>query len=39
MQGKKQYSDRVITPFRLSERVPPHNLYRRLDEVLDLTFL
>src|SRR4028119_1281126 len=39
MQGKKQYSDRVITPFRLSERVPPHNLYRRLDEVLDFTFL
>lgn len=25
--------------FRLSERVPRHNLYRRLDEVLDLRFL
>jgi transposase len=39
MQGKKQFTDQVVTHFRLSERVPPHNLYRRLDELLDLRFL
>lgn len=33
MQGKKQFTDQVVTHFRLSERVPPHNLYRRLDEL------
>ena len=36
MQGKKQFTDQVVTHFRLSERVPPHNLYRRLDELLGL---
>ena len=39
MQGKKQYLDKEVTRFRLSERVPPHNLYRRLADVLDWTFL
>jgi transposase len=39
MQGKKQFTDQVVTHFRLSERVPSHNLYRRLDELLDLSFL
>lgn len=39
MQGKKQFTDQVVTHFRLSERVPPHNLYRRLDRLLDLDFL
>ena len=39
MQGKKQYLDKEVTGFRLSERVPPHNLYRRLADVLDWTFL
>ncbi|MDF7815729.1 IS1182 family transposase [Hymenobacter sp. YC55] len=39
MQGKKQFTDQVVTHFRLSERMPPHNLYRRLDELLDLAFL
>lgn len=38
-QGKKHYLERPITSFRLSERVPQHNLYRRLDELPDLTFL
>ena len=28
-----------MTRFRLSERVPRHNLYRRLAEVVDWTFL
>ena len=39
MQGKKQYLDKEVTRFRLSKRVPPHNLYRRLAEVVDWTFL
>ena len=28
-----------MTHFRLSERVPPHNLYRRLAELVDWSFL
>lgn len=39
MQGHKQFTDQVVSQFRLSERVPPHNLYRRLEQILDLTFL
>jgi len=39
MQGKKPFLDKVVTRFRLSERVPPHNLYRRLAELVDWTFL
>ncbi|GGF28520.1 transposase [Hymenobacter cavernae] len=39
MQGKKQFTDQVVTYFRLSERVSAHNFYRRLDELLDLGFL
>jgi hypothetical protein len=39
MRGQKQFTDKVVERFRLSERVPRRNLYRRLDEVLDLSFL
>jgi transposase len=39
MQGHKQFTDRVVLRFRLSERVPQQNLYRRLSEVLDWEFL
>jgi transposase len=39
MQGHKQFPDRVVLRFRLSERVPRHNLYRRLAELLDWSFL
>ena len=39
MQGKKPFLDQVVTRFRLSERVPPHNLYRRLAELVDWSFL
>jgi len=39
MQGHKPFSDRVVLRFRLSERVPHHNLYRRLAELLDWSFL
>jgi len=39
MQGHKQFPDRVVLRFRLSERVPKQNLYRRLAELLDWDFL
>jgi hypothetical protein len=35
MQGHKQFVDKVVLRFQLSERVPQHNLYRRLSELLD----
>lgn len=39
MQGKKQYEEKLFLSFRLSERVPENNFYRRLKETLDLSFL
>jgi transposase len=39
MQGKKPFLDKEVTRVRLSERVPPHNLYRGLAELVDWTFL
>ena len=39
MQGKKPFLDKEVIRFRLTERVPPHNLYRRLAELVDWTFL
>lgn len=37
-QGHKQFTDKVVTRFRLSARVPRHNLYRRLAELLAWDF-
>ena len=39
MQGQKDYSEKLFTNFQLSQRVPEHNLYRRLKDVLDLKYL
>ncbi|MGY3091280.1 transposase [Hymenobacter sp. UYAg731] len=39
MQGKKLFLDKEVTRFRLSERVPRHNRYRRLAELVDWSFL
>jgi len=39
MQGKKLFLDKEVVRFRLSERVRPHNLYRRLAELVDWSFL
>ncbi|MFN4763644.1 transposase [Gillisia sp. Q332] len=39
MQGKKDYQEKLFTSFRLSDRVPKENFYRRLKEALDLDFL
>ncbi|QNP52699.1 transposase [Hymenobacter qilianensis] len=39
MQGQKQFHDKVSTHFRLSERVPTQNLYRRLRDRVNWDFL
>jgi len=39
MQGKKEYQEKLFANFQLSERVPAHNFYRRLKEILGLNFL
>jgi transposase len=39
MQGQKQYREKRFLSFRLSERVPKDNFYRRLNELLDLKWL
>ena len=39
MQGKKLFLDKKVVRLRLSERVRPHNLYRRLAELVDWLFL
>jgi transposase len=39
MQGQKDFHDKLSLCFRLSERVPEHNFYRRLRDLLDWEFL
>jgi transposase len=39
MQGKKHFSGKLFTQFRLSDRVPEENFYRRLKAVLNLRWL
>lgn len=39
MQGRKGYQEKLFTSFRLSDRVPEDNFYRRLNASLDLRFL
>ena len=39
MQGKKIYQEKLFNTFRLSDRVPESNFYRRLKDVLDLDYL
>ena len=39
MQGKKYSQPKLFTTFKIEERVPKDNFYRRLKEVLDLRFL
>jgi transposase len=39
MQGKKHFTEKLFTNFRLSERVPEDNFYRRLKTVLNLQWL
>jgi transposase len=39
MQGRKAFEEKLFTNFQLSDRVPADNIYRRLQETLDLRFL
>src|SRR5665811_1624781 len=39
MQGRKNYTEKLFLSFQLSDRIPKDNLYRRLRETLDLSFL
>ncbi|MCM4170531.1 hypothetical protein DHD32_03485 [Arenibacter sp. TNZ] len=39
LQGRKNYTEKLFLSFRLSDRIPKENLYRRLRETLDLSFL
>ena len=39
MQGKKDYQEKLFTDFRLSDRIPQENFYRRLKDCLHLDFL
>lgn len=39
MQGKKVYQEQLFNSFRLSDRVPKENFYRRLSSELDLEYL
>ena len=39
MQGTKNYQEKLFTSFQLSDRVPEHNFYRRLNAILDLHYL
>ncbi len=39
MQGRKNYTEKLFPGFRLSDRIPKENLYRKLRETLDLRFL
>ena len=39
MQGKKIYQEKLFNQFRLSDRIPENNFYRRLKAVLNLEYL
>jgi len=39
MQGKKKYQEKLFSQFQLSERIPKHNFYRHLKQMLDLSYL
>jgi transposase len=39
MQGTKEYHEKLFLHFRLSERVPRENFYRRQKETLALSYL
>jgi hypothetical protein len=39
MQGKKVYQEQLFNSFRVSDRVPKENFYRRLSAELDIEYL
>ncbi|SKB95050.1 IS1182 family transposase [Daejeonella lutea] len=39
MQGKKKYQEKLFLNFQLSSAVPEDNFYRRLNQIIDFSFL
>jgi len=39
VQGKKEYQEKLLNNFQLSERVPKTNFYRLLKDVLPLDYV
>lgn len=39
MQGKKHYQEKLFVNFQLSDAVPAENVYRKLKELVDFSFL
>lgn len=39
MQGRRSYQEKLFIKFQLSDQIPPDNLYRRLNELIDFSFL
>jgi transposase len=39
MQGKKNYQEKLFISFQLSDQLPADNLYRKLNESIDFSFL
>lgn len=39
MQGRKKYQEKLFVSFQLSDQIPADNLYRRLNELIDFSFL
>lgn len=39
MQGRKTYQEKLFVSFQLSDQIPSDNLYRRLNELIDFSFL
>ncbi len=39
MQGKKIYQEKLFVSFQLSDHIPEDNMYRKLKDVIDLSFI
>jgi transposase len=39
MQGKKNYQEKLFINFQLSEQIPANNLYRKINDLIDFSFL
>ena len=39
MQGKKIYQEKLFVSFQLSDQIPEENMYRKLKDLIDLSFI
>lgn len=39
MQGKKVYQEKLFVSFQLSDHIPEDNMYRKLKDIVDLSFI